>query len=151
MHRHHSVFIVLLLRLSFLFCSFFPAVNTYAPSRSGHRGQSWNWQRSLSSIVRTRRRLSSHFGIAISRKGTGGGQRVGSDHIIAMALDVTDPTSIEKAANDIRERFGVLDVLVNNAGINYDLEERAVSVHLDDVHRTLWRQTCMGPGDVPRP
>lgn len=146
MHRHHSVFIVLLLRLSFLFCSFFPAVNTYAPSRSGHRGQSWNWQRSLWSIVRTRRRLSSHFGIAISRKGTGGGQRVWErpHHCHGTGRH---RSNIHRKGCQRHSRT----IWSTGCVGNYDLEERAVSVHLDDVHRTLWRQTCMGPGDVPRP
>lgn len=36
----------------------------------------------------------------------------------AVALDVTDRTVIERAAKQIEERFGRLDVLVNNAGIS---------------------------------
>ncbi|MFE1315217.1 SDR family NAD(P)-dependent oxidoreductase [Streptomyces sp. NPDC058755] len=35
----------------------------------------------------------------------------------AVTLDVTDPTTIREAAREIEERFGHLDVLVNNAGI----------------------------------
>lgn len=34
-----------------------------------------------------------------------------------IQLDVTDPTSIEVAAKRVAEEYGVLDVLVNNAGI----------------------------------
>jgi NAD(P)-dependent dehydrogenase (short-subunit alcohol dehydrogenase family) len=35
----------------------------------------------------------------------------------AIVLDVTDPVTIEEAAKRIEERFGQLDVLINNAGI----------------------------------
>ncbi|NUQ89846.1 MAG: SDR family NAD(P)-dependent oxidoreductase, partial [Glycomyces artemisiae] len=36
----------------------------------------------------------------------------------AVALDVTDQASIDRAAKEIEERYGRLDVLVNNAGIS---------------------------------
>jgi NAD(P)-dependent dehydrogenase (short-subunit alcohol dehydrogenase family) len=35
----------------------------------------------------------------------------------AVSLDVTDPTTVQEAAKHIEERFGHLDVLINNAGI----------------------------------
>ena len=34
-----------------------------------------------------------------------------------MTLDVTDQASVQEAAKQVEERFGHLDVLVNNAGI----------------------------------
>jgi NAD(P)-dependent dehydrogenase (short-subunit alcohol dehydrogenase family) len=36
----------------------------------------------------------------------------------ALVLDVTDPTTVEEAAKQVEERFGHLDVLINNAGIS---------------------------------
>ena len=38
----------------------------------------------------------------------------------ALLLDVGDASSSKKAANEVARRYGYLDVLVNNAGINYD-------------------------------
>jgi NAD(P)-dependent dehydrogenase (short-subunit alcohol dehydrogenase family) len=37
--------------------------------------------------------------------------------VSSVQIDVTDQASIAKAASEIEERFGRLDVLVNNAGI----------------------------------
>lgn len=37
-----------------------------------------------------------------------------------LALDVTDPTTIESAARTIEQEFGRLDILVNNAAIGLD-------------------------------
>ncbi|CNE57407.1 oxidoreductase [Mycobacterium tuberculosis] len=44
-------------------------------------------------------------------------REAGGGDVHAVTLDVTDPTTVESAANLIAERFGRLDVLVNNAGI----------------------------------
>jgi NAD(P)-dependent dehydrogenase (short-subunit alcohol dehydrogenase family) len=43
----------------------------------------------------------------------------------AIALDVTDPASIDRAAANIATRFGGIDILVNNAAAHYDTWERA--------------------------
>jgi NAD(P)-dependent dehydrogenase (short-subunit alcohol dehydrogenase family) len=51
----------------------------------------------------------------------------------AFALDVSDRSSIARFASDV----GPVDVLVNNAAINYDTWERATTVDLDFVRSTL--------------
>ncbi len=43
--------------------------------------------------------------------------RAAGGDVHALALDVTDPATIQAAAKHIEERFGHLDVLINNAGI----------------------------------
>lgn len=42
-----------------------------------------------------------------------------SDRLLPLALDVTDPAQITAAVEAARERFGRIDVLVNNAGYGY--------------------------------
>lgn len=47
-----------------------------------------------------------------------------------MRLDVTDRASVADAAQWTRQRYGKLDVLVNNAAITYDTWQRAVTADL---------------------
>ena len=47
-----------------------------------------------------------------------------------LRLDVTDPASIAAAARQVAERYGKLDILVNNAAITYDTWQRAVDADL---------------------
>ena len=41
------------------------------------------------------------------------------DNAVAIKLDVTDPQEVATAVKQAQERFGRIDVLVNNAGIGY--------------------------------
>ena len=50
-----------------------------------------------------------------------------------LQLDVTDPASIAAAARQVAERYGRLDVMVNNAAITYDTWQRAVDADLAAV------------------
>jgi NAD(P)-dependent dehydrogenase (short-subunit alcohol dehydrogenase family) len=82
-------------------------------------------------------------------KGAEAAARIASaGEVVAQRMDVTDAASVEEVRDWLGERFGRLDVLVNNAAINYDNQERAVSVDLGSVERTLetnllgaWRAT----------
>jgi NAD(P)-dependent dehydrogenase (short-subunit alcohol dehydrogenase family) len=47
-----------------------------------------------------------------------------------LRLDVTDPASVAAAARWVGDRYGRLDVLVNNAAITYDTWQRAVTADL---------------------
>jgi NAD(P)-dependent dehydrogenase (short-subunit alcohol dehydrogenase family) len=73
---------------------------------------------------------------------------------IALQLDVTDAASIAAAAMRIRNEFGRLDLLVNNAGISktidrelgspeYAASSRASNASLDEV-RAVWEVNVFG-------
>ncbi|HEX2317073.1 MAG TPA: SDR family NAD(P)-dependent oxidoreductase [Thermomonospora sp.] len=50
-----------------------------------------------------------------------------------LRLDVTSREDVDRVAGEVAERFGQLDVLVNNAAITYDTWQRAVTADLDVV------------------
>ncbi len=52
-------------------------------------------------------------------------------------LDVTDPASIDVLLAHVTQKWDWLDVLVNNAGINYDIWQKAGSTDLKMVRETL--------------
>jgi NAD(P)-dependent dehydrogenase (short-subunit alcohol dehydrogenase family) len=54
-----------------------------------------------------------------------------------LVLDVGDVSSIKEATAEVERRYGRLDALINNAGINYDTWETAEKA---DIDGTAWRQ-----------
>lgn len=68
--------------------------------------------------------------------------------VLPCRLDVTDAVSIAAAATLVERELGRADVLVNNAAIDYDTDQRAARADLDRVARDLdtnlmgaWRVT----------
>jgi NAD(P)-dependent dehydrogenase (short-subunit alcohol dehydrogenase family) len=78
---------------------------------------------------------------------TGRDQRLGQKAAQSLAqqefsvthfvLDVTDGGSIQKLQQAVEERFGGIDVLVNNAGIYPDEGRSVLEVELETFHRTM--------------
>jgi NAD(P)-dependent dehydrogenase (short-subunit alcohol dehydrogenase family) len=52
---------------------------------------------------------------------------------VALRLDVTSTDDIAAAVEQVRERFGQVDVLVNNAAIHYDTWQHAAGADLNVV------------------
>jgi NAD(P)-dependent dehydrogenase (short-subunit alcohol dehydrogenase family) len=57
--------------------------------------------------------------------------------VIPLKIDVTKKKSIDDAKKMVEDRFGKLDVLVNNAAILYDSDQRAESANLETVLKAL--------------
>lgn len=58
----------------------------------------------------------------------------------AIVLDINDSAQIQSAVQEIKERFGKLDVLINNAGVMLDGEwaiSNASSVSIDTIRKTF--------------
>jgi NAD(P)-dependent dehydrogenase (short-subunit alcohol dehydrogenase family) len=64
------------------------------------------------------------------------------------AMDVADAASIQKAAAEIANRYGYLDVLVNNAGINYDTWQTVESADINNVVMETITTNLLGPWRV---
>jgi NAD(P)-dependent dehydrogenase (short-subunit alcohol dehydrogenase family) len=64
--------------------------------------------------------------------------------VTAVRLDVTDPAGIEGLASEIGQRFGGLDVLVNNAAVHYDTWETAVDADIEVIVREAFDTNLIG-------
>jgi NAD(P)-dependent dehydrogenase (short-subunit alcohol dehydrogenase family) len=69
------------------------------------------------------------------------------DTALALPLDVTDRVQRRDVVRDARERFGAIDVLVNNAGHSY---RAAVEEAADDQVRELFATNFFGPAALIR-
>ena len=66
---------------------------------------------------------------------------------LPLTLDVTSTSSISQAASWVAERYGRLDVLVNNAAIDYDTWQNAATADLTVV-REAAETNLYGPWQV---
>lgn len=57
--------------------------------------------------------------------------------VSAHQLDVADPASVARAVADVANEHGRLDVLVNNAAVAIDRNQRATSPDFERIHATL--------------
>lgn len=59
---------------------------------------------------------------------------IGSDNTLVVPTDVSDPESVNRLFAQIQERFGRIDVLFNNAGIN------VAAVPMDELDIADWKK-----------
>jgi NAD(P)-dependent dehydrogenase (short-subunit alcohol dehydrogenase family) len=78
-------------------------------------------------VIVTGRRLSALEETVVAAKGLKG-------HIHAMAADITDPAQVQTLFADVKKKFGRLDVLFNNAGVN-----NPPGVLLEDLSVADWQ------------
>ncbi|MFF7979883.1 oxidoreductase [Streptomyces sp. NPDC007901] len=106
---------------------------------------------------------SRGFGLEITRAALAAGHQVvatarkpdtvreqfpdADDRLLTVALDVTDPQSIQAAVDAAIERFGRIDVLVNNAGTGL---LAAVEESDDTAVRAVYETNVFGPLAVQR-
>ena len=62
-----------------------------------------------------------------------------------LPLDVSDPHSIQLAAAEVKKRYGYLNVLINNAGINYDTWQTAENADIDRTVTETITTNLLGP------
>jgi NAD(P)-dependent dehydrogenase (short-subunit alcohol dehydrogenase family) len=69
--------------------------------------------------------------------------------VVFHQMDVTSENSIQKAADYVREKFGKLNILINNAGIGEDYANSALNTNIDQIKKIIETNT-FGPLRVCR-
>ncbi|MFA6318341.1 MAG: SDR family NAD(P)-dependent oxidoreductase [Elusimicrobiota bacterium] len=59
------------------------------------------------------------------------------ENLELLVIDVASPGSVAAAAKAVEERFGRLDILLNNAGGNYDMHQTASQADFSYIMETL--------------
>ncbi|RZJ27874.1 MAG: SDR family NAD(P)-dependent oxidoreductase, partial [Chryseobacterium sp.] len=62
---------------------------------------------------------------------------IGFENVEAIQLDVTDTASVENARKEIGNRTDVLDVLINNAGINGGFPQAAMEAKAETFQKVM--------------
>ena len=68
-------------------------------------------------------------------------------HVAFLEIDIADPESIRRAAEELARQADRLDVLVNNAGILLDEDKSALTITAELFEKTL-RTNTLGPWRV---
>ena len=82
-----------------------------------------------------------------AKKGEQAAKRLRHARITPHQLDITNQQSVDRLAAELQRTYGRLDILINNAGINYDTFQNVLNAKLDNVHETFSVNT-LGPWRV---
>src|SRR5579859_4905359 len=80
---------------------------------------------------------SAVLGSRDAARGQAAAQRLGAPRVQVVQLDVADDASVRSAAAQVSQQFGRCDVLINNAAIDYDTDQRASAADLERVHAAI--------------
>ena len=98
-------------------------------------------------LVRQMSRLGFHvfLGARNAQAGRAAAEKLSADgHVTFLEIDIADPASIRRAADEFSRHADRLDVLVNNAGIALDEDEDALAITPEIFESTL-RTNTLGP------
>jgi len=85
------------------------------------------------------------LGARDAKGGQAAARKLGRDgDIVFLEIDVSDPGSINRAAEELARQTDRLDVLVNNAGILLDEDKGALTV-TPEIFETTLRTNTLGP------
>lgn len=72
----------------------------------------------------------------------------GGENLFFHQLDISDEKSVQNIKEYVQKEFGKLDILINNAGINYDTWQNTQTANIQEVKQTIdtnllgaWRVT----------
>lgn len=65
--------------------------------------------------------------------------------LTVLQTDLESDSSLEKAAEAIKTKYGRLDVLVNNAGASFDIKLASGEISMRDAYNAAWNTNVVGP------
>ena len=72
------------------------------------------------------------------------GKQIESSSVTFTETDVRDESSVKKAVDDTLKKFGTIDIVVNNAGVNYQ-NQRDITVFSLEEYRNVIDTNMTGP------
>jgi len=84
------------------------------------------------------------LGARNQQSGRAAAERIAAEKVSFLEMDVADPASIRRAAEELSLRANHLDALVNNAGILLDEDKSALAITREIFEKTF-RTNTLGP------